>query len=87
MGSIGIVPEILSFVIGIGVIGHPLTYSELQIPFKKIEVIVGIQTKIFSQCAIVHILVYKGIPNIGIVVQLLPFFIAKGFLIVSKNET
>jgi hypothetical protein len=57
VGTIGVVPKIFVLIKGIGVIGYALPQPKLKVSFKKIEIIMGIKSKILPQSAVVHILI------------------------------
>ena len=62
MASVGIVPKILISVVWVGIVRNPLTYSQLQISFEKIEVVMGVHPKMFSKGWVVHILIDERKP-------------------------
>jgi hypothetical protein len=87
MGAIGVVPEIFVLIKRVGVIGNALPQPKLKVSSKKIEIIMGIKSKILPQSAVVHILINERKSGIGIIVQLLPFLIPIILPIVSQNNT
>ena len=87
MGTVGIVTEIGVFVIWIGIVGNALTNSKLQIPFKEIEIIMGVHTKMFPKGRVPHVLIHKGKSGIRIAIVRFPVLFAKPFTIEPQNES
>ena len=86
MGTVGIVPEIFSPVVRIGVIRDTLRDPKLQIPFEEIKIIMRIQSKMLTQGWIVHILINKRKTGIGIAQIGFPIFVTESFPVETDNN-
>ena len=87
MGTVGIVPEIFSPVVRIGVIRDTLRDPKLQIPFEEIKIIMRIQSKMLTKGWIVHILINKRKTGIGISQIGFPVFVTESFSVETDNNT
>ncbi len=87
MGAIGIVPEIIVFVVGVGIVGYALSYPKLHQPPKEVKVIMGINTIIIPQGAIIHVLIDERCPDIGIIEFFLPSFIPIRFSVIAQYNS
>tara|TARA_R110002049_G_scaffold78973_1_gene201525 strand:+ start:21544 stop:21954 length:411 start_codon:yes stop_codon:yes gene_type:complete len=87
MGTIGVIPKIILLIKGIGIIGYTLSQPKLKVSFKKIEIVMGVKSKILPQSTVVHILINERKTGIGVIVQLLPFLVTICFPIISQDKS
>lgn len=87
MASIGIIAEIFTGIIGVGVIGNSLPYPELQVALQEIKIIMDVNPNILAQGCIAHILVNQGNTRIGVVKKGLPAFFPEGPFVKAEYKS
>lgn len=85
-GAISVVAVIGDWIVRGGTIGQSRADFQLQVSIEKVKPQVSVQTVMFAQMLVFHVLEHKRKPPIGVIIDLLPFLFAEGFHIIPHHD-